>query len=84
YDLIYIAPPQYAGLWLRALQAIDAAPAWLAPLGLAIAQMHPKEWSAPQLGNLTMTDERRYGSTLLAFFEKIDPRPEPVEGRTQG
>ncbi len=72
YDLIYIAPPQYAGLWLRALQAIDAAPAWLAPRGLAIAQMHPKEWSPPQLRNLDATDERRYGSTLLAFFERIE------------
>lgn len=72
YDLIYLAPPQYAGLWLRALQAIDAAPAWLAPGGLAIAQMHPKEGSAPQLGNLTRNDERRYGSTLLAFFERIE------------
>ncbi len=70
FDLIYIAPPQYAGLWLRALQAIDAAPAWLAPRGLAIAQMHPKEWSPPQLGNLAVTDERRYGSTVLAFFER--------------
>jgi len=73
YDLIYIAPPQYAGLWLRALQAIDAAPAWLAPHGLAIAQLHPKEWSPPQLGNLAVTDERRYGSTVLAFLERIEP-----------
>lgn len=74
YDLIYLAPPQYAGLWLRALQAVDAAPAWLAPGGLLIAQMHPKEWSAPQAANLTLVDERRYGSTLLAFFEKDETR----------
>ncbi|MGH2628876.1 MAG: 16S rRNA (guanine(966)-N(2))-methyltransferase RsmD [Anaerolineales bacterium] len=70
YDLIYLAPPQYAGLWLRTLQAIDSAPAWLVEGGQAIAQMHPKEWSLPDAKNLEMVDERRYGSTLLAFFER--------------
>jgi len=35
--------------------------------------MHPKEWSPPELGNLAVADERRYGSTVLAFLERIEP-----------
>jgi len=33
FDVIYIAPPQYQGLWLRALQIVDARPALLTGAG---------------------------------------------------
>jgi 16S rRNA (guanine(966)-N(2))-methyltransferase RsmD len=69
YDFIYIAPPQYKGLWLTALQRLDANPAWLAPTGEAIVQIDPTEQSAVTLEHLTLTDERRYGNTLLLFFQ---------------
>ena len=70
FDLIYIAPPQYKGLWVRTLEAIDR-PGYLAPDGLAIAQIFPKEDEPIALQHLRRTDERRYGSTLLVFFEPI-------------
>ncbi len=68
FDLIYMAPPQYKGLWLRALQAIDARPELLRPAGQAIIQIFPKEWAETQLADLILLDRRQYGSTALRFF----------------
>jgi 16S rRNA (guanine(966)-N(2))-methyltransferase RsmD len=69
FDLIYIAPPQYQGLWKQALLALEAKGGWLAPDGVAIVQIFPKELEPLSLGSLQMTDERQYGSTLLCFYE---------------
>jgi 16S rRNA G966 N2-methylase RsmD len=69
FDVIYIAPPQYRGLWLRALQAVDArCPGLLAGGGRAIVQVFPKEWSDPSLVNLELLDRRQYGSTALFLY----------------
>jgi 16S rRNA (guanine(966)-N(2))-methyltransferase RsmD len=69
FDVIYLAPPQYRGLWLRALQAVDArCPGLLAEGGRAIVQVFPKEWSEPSLAVLELFDRRQYGSTALFFY----------------
>lgn len=70
YDLIYVAPPQYQGLWLKTLQALDERPALLAPSGTVIVQIFPKEYTEPSLTHLVLSDERRYGSVLLLFYEQ--------------
>ncbi len=71
YDIIYVAPPQYQGMAARALQLLDTSR--LVPgTGLVIVQIHPKERpvvAAVPLTRLALTDERRYGSTLLMFYE---------------
>ncbi len=70
YDLIYVAPPQYNGLWSKALLMLDEHLAeWLLPDGAIVAQIHPVEYEALALQNLVLYDERRYGSTLLCFYE---------------
>lgn len=69
FDLIYIAPPQYQGLWSRTLRALDAAPAWLASDGLTVVQIFPKEHQALDLNHLVLASERKYGSTLLASYQ---------------
>ena len=72
FDLVYIAPPQYKGLWIDVLYALDARPAWLVQdpeiSGIAIAQIHPREHQALSLGSLVEYDQRKYGSTLLCFY----------------
>jgi 16S rRNA (guanine966-N2)-methyltransferase len=68
FDVIYIAPPQYQGLWSKALHLVDARPDLLTAEGLAIVQVFPKEWSEPGLQRLALVDERKYGSTALFFF----------------
>ena len=71
YDIIYVAPPQYQGMAARALQLLDHS--LLVPdTGLVIVQIHPKERSVVvevPITRLALTDERRYGSTLLMFYE---------------
>ncbi|MCS7070542.1 MAG: 16S rRNA (guanine(966)-N(2))-methyltransferase RsmD [Anaerolinea sp.] len=68
-DYIYIAPPQYRGLWLRTLELLDKASAWLAQQPIVIVQIDPTEQLAVALRSLQPYDERRYGNTLLWFFE---------------
>lgn len=67
FDFIYVAPPQYRGLWLDTLRALDKSP-WLAPAGEVIVQIFPKELAPFELNTLTVFDERKYGSTLLLFL----------------
>ncbi len=71
FDIIYVAPPQYQGMAAKALTQLDAAPL-TEPGGLVIVQIHPREHAELDqlaLANLRRTDERRYGSTLLVFYE---------------
>jgi len=69
FDLIYVAPPQYQGLWSKTLLALDAAPIWLQPEGVIVIQVFPKEWKPLSLDTLGLADRRQYGSTLLCFYE---------------
>ena len=72
FDVIYVAPPQYQEIWLRALRAVDARPELLCGGGQVIVQVFPKEWIAPGLTHLALRDRRQYGSTALFFFDKQD------------
>ncbi len=67
FDLIYIAPPQYKGLWAETLLALDGR-GFLAEGGLAIAQIFPKEYEDLALKSLELLDQRKYGSTMLCFY----------------
>lgn len=72
YDIIYIAPPQYEELAARALALVDSSTLFASEgEGLVIVQIHPKERpgvAAIACRNFELTDERRYGSTLLMFY----------------
>ncbi len=68
YDLIYIAPPQYHGLWEETLKALDGR-GFLTDKGIVVAQIHPKEYRALKLETLQLVDQRKYGSTLLCFYQ---------------
>jgi len=68
FEFIYIAPPQYKEMWLRALLALDENPGWLTETGWAVVQIDPKEFQELELNNLEELDRRKYGSTLLLFY----------------
>jgi 16S rRNA (guanine(966)-N(2))-methyltransferase RsmD len=70
FEFIYIAPPQYQNLWQETLQLLDTHPEHLQPDGIAIVQIDPQEKQEISLEVLTPVDERRYGNTLLWFFER--------------
>jgi 16S rRNA (guanine966-N2)-methyltransferase len=73
FDLIYVAPPQYRGLWERAVGALDETPVLLNPDGWVICQVDPVEFQLVELRRLSPFDQRRYGSTLLWFLEFPGP-----------
>lgn len=70
FEYIYIAPPQYKEIWSQALKLVDENPGWLSESGEAIVQIHPREYKDLELVNLRKSQERKYGSTLLVFYEK--------------
>jgi 16S rRNA (guanine966-N2)-methyltransferase len=72
YDLIYVAPPQYKGLWAETLLALDAS-SLFAARGIVVAQIHPKEYQELALTTLEQYDQRKYGSTLLCFYRARNP-----------
>ena len=72
FHYIYVAPPQYHRLWVEALQLIDAQSGWLAEDGEIIVQIHPKEYEVVPLVNFEEIEQRKYGSTLLVFYEHRD------------
>ena len=71
FDFIYIAPPQYHNLWAETLKALDERPAWVNPDGTAIAQIDPHEFKDLPLQNFVLVDRRKYGNTLLCFYERL-------------
>jgi 16S rRNA (guanine966-N2)-methyltransferase len=72
FDFLYVAPPQYKGLWSQALSLADQNPEWFKEDALVIVQIHPKEYQDISLKKLKKIDERHYGSTLLLFYCQTD------------
>jgi len=68
FDYVYIAPPQYQGLWVRTLRVLDTNASWLADDCWAIAQVHPREYEELALEYLSLFDRRTYGSVMLCFY----------------
>jgi 16S rRNA (guanine966-N2)-methyltransferase len=71
FDYIYIAPPQYKEMWKEALLILDDNIENLAVDGWVIVQIHPKEYQQLQLKELVQFDERKYGNTLLVFYQRV-------------
>jgi 16S rRNA (guanine966-N2)-methyltransferase len=79
FDLIYVAPPQYQNLWSEAMHLIADRPELLRAPALesgedeaaaqVIVQIHPKEYRSLDLDNVREVRQKRYGNTLLVFFE---------------
>jgi len=71
YDFIYVAPPQYKDMWIKALTLIDQNPEIMANICWVIVQIHPIEYCPIELKNLQLFDKRKYGSTVLDFYEYV-------------
>ncbi len=73
FDLIYIAPPQYKAMWQKAMLLLDQNPKLLSDNGQIIVQINPLEWVDEHYVHFNEFDRRKYGDTLLVFFEKSQP-----------
>jgi 16S rRNA (guanine966-N2)-methyltransferase len=70
FDYVYIAPPQYRGLWTRTLGVLDDSPGWLVEDGWVVVQMHPREYEEQMLKHMVLFDQRTYGGVMLCFYAK--------------
>jgi 16S rRNA (guanine966-N2)-methyltransferase len=70
FEFIYIAPPQYHEMWSHALTLVDDNIGWLTDEGTVIVQIDPLEYKEVGLKNLEETEQRKYGSTLLVFYDR--------------
>jgi 16S rRNA (guanine(966)-N(2))-methyltransferase RsmD len=72
FDVIFLAPPQWLGLWTRTVQLLDQRPGWLAPDGVVVVQHDPSESTDVPLQHLRMSGERTYGRVRFTFFSQRD------------
>jgi len=70
FEYIYIAPPQYKQMWLSALKLVDGNMDWVTEDGTVIVQIDPTEYEEVELTNLVEGEQRKYGSTLLIFYDR--------------
>ena len=70
FDYIYIAPPQYKGIWERVMHKLEKNHPWLSEDGWVIVQIHPIEYLSLALDCLVEFDRRQYGSTMLVFYRR--------------
>lgn len=72
FDLIYVAPPQYLGLWQQVMELLDQGPAaWLTAAGIIVVQIDPREYEPLTLRNFDLYDSRTYGNTKLCFYKQL-------------
>ena len=72
FEYIYIAPPQYKEMWIKALEMVDQRIDLLTEDGWVVVQIHPVELAEVNLTNLHEFDRREYGSTVLLFYARND------------
>jgi 16S rRNA (guanine(966)-N(2))-methyltransferase RsmD len=72
FEYIYIAPPQYQEMWVKALKLVDENIEWLSDDGTVIVQIDPVEYREMELKNLEETEQRKYGSTLVVFYDRAN------------
>jgi 16S rRNA (guanine966-N2)-methyltransferase len=67
WDVVFVDPPYASDLAVRAVSALPAGS--LAP-GARVVIEHDRRGTPPDaLGSLIRTDQRRYGDTMVSFFE---------------
>ncbi len=74
FDYIYIAPPQYKDMWEKALELVDDNINWLTQDSWVIVQIDPKEYREIPLAHLQEIEQRKYGTSLLVFYERNDQK----------
>jgi 16S rRNA (guanine966-N2)-methyltransferase len=70
FEYIFIAPPQYKEMWEKAVELVDEDLNWLSEDGWVVVQIDPKEYKNLVLENLEEIEQRKYGSTMLIFYER--------------
>ena len=70
FDFIYVAPPQYEGIWIETLRTLAERPEILNAEGLIVVQIDPKEYEPVALSAFSEDRQKKYGNTLLVFYKR--------------
>lgn len=72
FHFIFVAPPQYRGIWLDTLHAIDRNAHWQHADSRIVVQIDPSEFYGNQrFAHLDLIDKRQYGRTMLLFYRFV-------------
>lgn len=71
FDIIFVAPPQWQGLWVKAMAKLDERPGWVAEGGLIVAQHDPKEDEDLALEHFERVRSKAYGGVQFGFYSPI-------------
>lgn len=75
FDLVFVGPPQWQGLWPKTVRLLDDTPTWLAEDAVVVAQHDPDESTGLDLRHLRPYDERSYARVRFTFFRREPPWP---------
>jgi 16S rRNA (guanine966-N2)-methyltransferase len=75
FDMIFVGPPQWHGLWPRTVHLLDRRPDWMAADALVVVQHDPDESTEIPLKNLHVSSVRTYARVRFTFFSRA---AEPV------
>jgi 16S rRNA (guanine(966)-N(2))-methyltransferase RsmD len=70
FDIVFVAPPQWHGLWTRTVQSIDRQPGWLAEDAVVVVQHDPDESTEIPLKHLQVSSVRTYARVRFTFFSR--------------
>jgi 16S rRNA (guanine966-N2)-methyltransferase len=71
WNLVFIDPPYASDLAIRAATAVDRlGTSHLAPDATIVIEHDRRHAPPDHLGSLVRSDERRYGDTLVSFFQR--------------
>ena len=68
FDVIFVAPPQWRGLWTRTVQLLTSGRAGWRRMGWSVVQHDPSESTDVPLQHLRISSERTYGRVRFTFF----------------
>lgn len=70
FDIIFADPPQFKNIWVEVVHCIAERPATLSEGGVLIVKIDPSEYEPLQLKTLHEVQQRRYGNSVIVFFER--------------
>jgi 16S rRNA (guanine(966)-N(2))-methyltransferase RsmD len=83
FDLVFLDPPYDKGLTQSTVELIGRLDL-LNPDGQVVAEHSSREVLKPVYGRLRLNDQRRYGDTLLTFFEADANLESTAQGQPDG
>ncbi len=77
FDLVLLDPPYGSGLVEAVLEGLDQGGGLLSPGALVVAEHSNHEVPTERVGRLALWRRRRYGETVVSFYQAAGPAKSP-------